>query len=134
MLNPGNAVLTAVAVDNFGASATSAAVSITVTGAAPVLQPTTNGLQVWLRADAGVVTNASGLVTSWADQSGHGNDATQADTTAAPLWKANVINGQPALNFGSSSLKCQPFPRGLRCRHGLHRVEQFHHPGRGPIR
>ncbi|MGA2659072.1 MAG: LamG-like jellyroll fold domain-containing protein [Verrucomicrobiota bacterium] len=109
LLNPGKAVLTAVAADNFGASATSAPVSLTVTGAAPVSQPITNGLRVWLRADTGVMTNASGLVTNWVDQSGNGNDAAQANTNSAPVWTANVINGEPALEFGSSALSANQF-------------------------
>jgi hypothetical protein len=109
MLNPGKSVLTAVAADNSGASATSAPVSLTVTGAVPVTKPITNGLQVWLRADAGVMTNASGLVTNWVDQSGNGNDAAQANTTSAPLLMANVINGEPALDFGSNALSANQF-------------------------
>ncbi|MCX6930106.1 MAG: Ig-like domain-containing protein [Verrucomicrobia bacterium] len=108
MLNPGNAVLTAVAVDNLGRAATSAPVSLTVTGAA-LATPISSGLKVWLRADAGVTTNANGLVTNWADQSGNGNDAVQADTTAAPLLAANVINGLPALSFGSNAFSVNQF-------------------------
>ena len=102
MVNPGSGVLTAVAADNFNASATSAPVSITVTGAPPVLEPPTNGLSVWLRADAGV-TSSGGLVLGWADQSGSGNDATQTDSTVAPVLNTNVINGLPALNFGTNA-------------------------------
>jgi len=108
MVDPGSAVLTAIAADNLGASATSAPVSITVTGAPPVLQPPTNGLTVWLRADAGV-TASGGSVLGWADQSGHGNDATQADSSLAPVLKTNVINGLPALNFGSNALSTAQF-------------------------
>jgi len=37
--------------------------------------PFTNNPQLWLKADAGVATNAGGLVTNWADQSGKANDA-----------------------------------------------------------
>src|SRR4051812_33692089 len=39
--------------------------------------PITSGLQLWLDADTGVTTNGSGQVTTWADQSGLGNNATQ---------------------------------------------------------
>ncbi|MFO1497194.1 MAG: Ig-like domain-containing protein [Verrucomicrobiota bacterium] len=59
----------------------------------------TNGLQLWLKGDAGVVTNAAGAVTSWADQSGKANNATQADETAAPSVSANALNGKPAVHF-----------------------------------
>jgi hypothetical protein len=38
---------------------------------------------MWLRADAGVMTNASG-VTVWEDQSGSSNDATQASASNEP--------------------------------------------------
>src|SRR5580698_4438907 len=34
-------------------------------------------LQLWLRADAGVVSNSSGLVSQWQDQSGNTNNAVQ---------------------------------------------------------
>jgi hypothetical protein len=71
--------------------------------------PITSGLQVWLRADAGVTTSAGGLVSAWADQSGNGNSATQADTTVAPVLEANVINGLPALSFGSNALSANQF-------------------------
>lgn len=63
LLNPGKAVFTAVAANNLGLSATSSPVSLTVTGAAPVA-PVASGLQIWLRADAGVTAGAGGLVTT----------------------------------------------------------------------
>jgi len=37
----------------------------------------TNGLQLWLKADAGVTTGAGDIVTAWQDQSGKGNNAAQ---------------------------------------------------------
>ncbi len=129
MINPGSSVLTVVAADNLGAAATSAPVSITVTGAPPVLQPPTNALSVWLRADAGVTTGAGGLVLGWANQSGNGNDATQADSTFSPTLNANVINGLPALTFGANT----PYLEISECWHGVH-YEQFHFPGPGPVR
>src|SRR5205085_2032632 len=94
---------TVVAANSLGASATSGPVSITVTGAPPVLQPPSDGLAVWLKADAGVTTGAGSAVTKWADQSGNGNDATQPDATLAPVLTTNVVNGQSALVFGSNA-------------------------------
>ena len=53
---------------------------------------------VWLKADAGVTLNGSN-VSAWADQSTHGNDATQANSANQPLFSASVaeLNGQPAV-------------------------------------
>jgi len=53
---------------------------------------------MWLRADAGVMTNASG-VTVWEDQSGSSNDATQASASNEPELLNAAINGYPTLNF-----------------------------------
>ena len=49
----------------------------------------TTGLQLWLRADAGVDT-LNGTVSRWHDQSGNGNDAIQSQcitTTSAGGWR-----------------------------------------------
>ena len=61
--------------------------------------PVTAGLQLWLKADAGITTNSSGLVTKWADQSGMGNDAIQTDSANAPSLVLNSLNGKPTLRF-----------------------------------
>ncbi len=98
---PGNIILTAVATDNLGATSTNATVMITATGPPPPSSPVTNGLQLWLRADAGVTVNAGGDVTNWADQSGNGNNAAQADANA-PLLVTNEVNGKPVLRFEGS--------------------------------
>jgi hypothetical protein len=45
--------------------------------------PTMNGLVCWVKADTGVMTNASG-VYRWQDQSGLGNDATQSVAAREP--------------------------------------------------
>jgi hypothetical protein len=58
----------------------------------------TAGLQLWLSADAGVALNGSS-VSSWADQSGNGNDALQPDTARQPFLLGNAANGKPALRF-----------------------------------
>ena len=67
--------------------------------------PITSGLQLWLKADAGVTTNAAGLVTGWADQSGNGNNAapTNNNTTYSPTYLANSQNGLPTIRFPGGS-------------------------------
>lgn len=94
---PGSLTLTAVAVDNWGARATSAPVTLTITGTGPAAPPTA-GLQLWLKADAGV-TAVGGAVTAWADQSGNGNNAMQAFDVSAPVLVNDAVNGKPALRF-----------------------------------
>ncbi len=58
----------------------------------------TNGLQLWLKADAGV-TAAAGKVTAWQDQSGKGNNAGQTVADTSPLLVNDAINGKPVLRF-----------------------------------
>lgn len=57
-----------------------------------------SGCILWLRADAGVQTNGSGAVTSWSDQSGHGNHA-PAPAGNEPTLNSNALNGKPAVHF-----------------------------------
>lgn len=59
----------------------------------------TNSLQLWLKADAGITTNAAGHVTGWNDQSGKNNHAAQTDETLAPALVANALNAKPVLRF-----------------------------------
>jgi hypothetical protein len=57
-------------------------------------------LALWLRADAGVVADASGLVSEWDDQSGNGNHATQPNgTDPMPTLITNGFNGKPTIRF-----------------------------------
>jgi hypothetical protein len=78
----------------------------------------TQGLYLWLRADAGV-TESNGAVSSWADQSGNGNDGTQAFASSRPVLAANSLNGLPALSFDGADdylvlpVKSQDFSAGL---------------------
>ncbi len=46
--------------------------------------PNYGGMQLWLKADAGVTADAQGKVTSWADQSGQNRHATVPDCSASP--------------------------------------------------
>ncbi|GAB5408503.1 MAG: hypothetical protein BalsKO_08680 [Balneolaceae bacterium] len=59
-------------------------------------------LEVWLRADAGISEGDGVAVTTWADQSGNGNDYTgTAGSGSAPTYVASSanFNSQPAVSF-----------------------------------
>jgi hypothetical protein len=58
----------------------------------------TQDLKLWLKADAGV-TLAGSNVSLWADQSGGGIDAEQANAANQPVVEKNAINGLPAVSF-----------------------------------
>jgi hypothetical protein len=49
-----------------------------VSSATPFSPSDLDSLVLWLKADAGVTKDGSNYVSSWADQSGNGNNATQA--------------------------------------------------------
>ncbi|HTB81291.1 MAG TPA: choice-of-anchor tandem repeat GloVer-containing protein [Opitutaceae bacterium] len=59
------------------------------------------GLRLYLRADAGV-TASGGFVSTWADQSGLGNNATQGNSSSQPSLVTGQINGLPAVHFNQS--------------------------------
>ena len=68
--------------------------------------PVTDGVALWLKADAGVSTNASGQVTAWLDQSSNQNNAqqrTDGTTSELPRWLAGAVNGKPAVQFDGLS-------------------------------
>lgn len=72
------------------------------TGPAGVGSSANNPL--WLKADAGTSTTTNGTaVSTWTDQSGNGNTASQASAALQPLYKTNVINGMPAIQFDNTS-------------------------------
>ena len=60
------------------------------------------GLVAWLRADVGVTLNGS-AVSEWADQSGSGNNATQAMAANRPALISSGLNGEPVLQFNSAA-------------------------------
>ncbi|HEU4975493.1 MAG TPA: hypothetical protein VFT50_10430 [Baekduia sp.] len=66
--------------------------------------PVTSGLQLWYSADAAGYANGQ-AVTRWSDDSGYGRDLTAATPAAAPVYRANAVNGHAAIEFdGVSSL------------------------------
>lgn len=78
-----------------------------------ILYPTqVAGCMVWCESDFGVYSNTSGglctadgtFVNRWLDKSGSGNDLGQTRGAGyAPVYRLNVINGFPAIDFGTSS-------------------------------
>jgi hypothetical protein len=61
-------------------------------------------LQLWLRADAGLVQgNTNTPVRLWPDQSGHANNATQVIGAYQPLWVAGALNGLPVVRFNGTN-------------------------------
>ena len=58
--------------------------------------PVTNGLALWLKADAGVTTDAKHNVTAWLDQSEAKNNLT---IVGAPALKSGAVHGLPAVVF-----------------------------------
>lgn len=67
--------------------------------------PMTNGLVFWVKADAGVQTNANGIYL-WEDQSGLGNHATQIVAGDEPALAQNVAgprNNKPVVRFAYGS-------------------------------
>lgn len=65
-----------------------------------VLAATNNVL--WLAANRGVWTNASGVVTQWLDQSVAANPVVQTTASALPTLRLQAKNNQPTVNFTSS--------------------------------
>ncbi|MHB9132861.1 MAG: Ig-like domain-containing protein [Armatimonadota bacterium] len=75
-------------------------------GGAPVVATLTRsfaktGLQLWLKADAGITKDVDGYVSNWADQSGLGHHAAQATQAVQPLFMNSALNNMPALSFDS---------------------------------
>jgi hypothetical protein len=71
-----------------------------------------NGLMLWLKADTGV-TLTSNKVSSWSDQSGSGNTATQTVAANRPTVVASAINGLPAVKFASATSQFLKLPAGM---------------------
>jgi hypothetical protein len=84
-----------VVVSNSFGSVTSMVATLTVN---PASTPPTNGLALWLRSDAGVVTSGS-AVTQWSDQTTNNRHATQATASSRPTLVNGVINGLPVVRF-----------------------------------
>ena len=75
-----------------------------------VLPPVTSGkLELWLKADAGVVTDAFARVNLWQDQSENHNDASQPSASMEPrLVFPPALAGRPAIRFDGQMVAPEP--------------------------
>lgn len=64
--------------------------------APPVTQ---DGLNLWLKADEGVIRDTSNRVSVWQDQSGNGNDLAQSSPSFQPRIITDPVNQMPAIKF-----------------------------------
>lgn len=81
------------------------AILVVVLGAFPAMgqtSPPATGLKLWLGADTGITLDGSGGVSTWADQSVNGNNATQTTAANRPTVVANSMNGKPVIHFNGS--------------------------------
>ncbi len=71
-------------------------------GPAGVGSSVTNVL--WLRADKGTSTTTSGnSISYWNDQSGNAINVSQSTAAQRPLFRTNIMNGNPAIEFDNNS-------------------------------
>ena len=58
-----------------------------------------SGLQLWVKSDAGIVTNENSQLEVWQDQSGNFNNLVQNSNGFKPLFVEDVLNEWPAIRF-----------------------------------
>ena len=59
----------------------------------------TDGLLLWLKADAITGLADNDPVAAWNDSSGNSNNATQGTGANRPLYKVGIVNGLPVVRF-----------------------------------
>ncbi len=64
----------------------------------------TNGLTLWLKADALTGLTNGQSVATWNDSSTNGNDATQGSGSMQPTYVSNGLAGLPVLSFSGDNL------------------------------
>lgn len=67
------------------------------------------GLQLWLKADAGVILSSGNLVSEWQDQSGNGKHATTVNSGSSPVYISNAYGGKPAIQFDNPASSGQTY-------------------------
>jgi len=71
-----------------------------------IIDPSTNGLVLWLRASAGIDNQSA--IGLWSDQSSLDHDVFQTDPVTKPLWVSNAGNGMPTVRFSGNNLLYVP--------------------------
>ncbi|HEX4416743.1 MAG TPA: LamG-like jellyroll fold domain-containing protein [Kofleriaceae bacterium] len=61
-----------------------------------------SGLDMWLRADAGISFGSGTQVAQWADQSGQGRNGSMPTPARQPQLVSAALNGQPVVRFGGA--------------------------------
>lgn len=69
------------------------------TSSASAVLPVTDGLQLWLDADALTGLNDADPVATWNDESGKGSHATQSDAEHQPAYYSSGLSGKPVVRF-----------------------------------
>lgn len=68
----------------------------------PFSPPDISNCTVWLHAD-GLSLNDGDTIQTWTDDSGAGNDFTEAFSGNRPVFKTNIVNGKPVARFAAAS-------------------------------
>jgi len=69
-------------------------------GGVPFSPADLSGLSLWLKADAGVSLSGSD-VTTWADQSGNGRNASPVNVASYPTFNSSDLNSKPTISLSS---------------------------------
>jgi len=85
-------------------------IGLTVIGAAAVSAGAqsltiTNGMTLWLKADALTGLTNGQTVAAWADSSPNGYNATQANPAMQPAFVTNGLGGKPVVQFAGDNLE-----------------------------
>ncbi len=68
----------------------------------PTMPTDINNLLAWYKADA-LSLNNDDAVSAWADSSGNGYNLSQGTAANQPVFKTNILNGQPVVRFDNSN-------------------------------
>lgn len=90
------------AVNDTGSSANSNVISLATLAFNPNFPSTIPNLLAWWRADSFSLADGTaigGAGNEWIDQSGNANHLTQGTAANRPVFKVNIVNGQPVIRF-----------------------------------